>query len=126
MKKTSILMILVLSIALTGCGLFIKRAPDITLTGKNNNQTITLQKHQRIVIQVASGYYWFNFVGSPAILKQVVGANDVPDNAGIYQGAMPGRTFLDLRGEAICKQDPIPCNKDDLHYRFTVEVLDSP
>lgn len=126
MRKIALISILVLAVTVSGCGLLLKRAPDITVTKNHHNKTITLEKFQRINVQVDHGYYWFNFVGSPAILKQVVPANEVTTNQGIYQGALAGTTFLDMRGEALCRTDPIPCTQKDLHYRFTINVLEAP
>lgn len=114
-----------MAFAVTGCGLFQKKPPTITLTMADHNKTHTFIKGQKVELALANGYQWFIFVPEPHVFKQVIDAYTLPGLQGVYLAQRVGETQLEARGEPTCRIEQTPCTKEDIHFKINVIVEDS-
>ena len=122
-KAIYVIAILLLAFSVTGCGIFQKKLPVITLTMADHNKTHTFLKGQKVEIAIAAiDYEWFMFVPEPRVFRQVIDAKTLPGIQGVYLAHNPGQTQLEARGEPVCKLQQTSCNKQDIYFKIDVIV----
>ena len=122
MRLARFSLIALLALLITGCGVFNPRPKMFDVTMLDDNKTIALQLRQRFQLDLNNKYSWHILITNRAVLKQVVDISAIHNIEGIYEGISAGQSILTATGEAICRDDAIPCPDKDLKFKITINV----